>query len=121
MEVYVPKLVAIHEKLKRFSMARYSKIKDCYLLPAAPIVLESVQLQMESFEIMVINELPNLYLHKKNLPNRKQLDIAKTKQNIYAQVSEKGKPYITNMIDHLLALNYSSSTLRTYSSSFYNF
>ncbi|MBC8884436.1 hypothetical protein H9X57_16865 [Flavobacterium piscinae] len=33
MEVYVPKLVAVHEKIKRFSMARYSKIKDCYLIP----------------------------------------------------------------------------------------
>jgi site-specific recombinase XerD len=121
IEVYIPKLAAIHEKLKRFSMARYSKIKDCYLLPAAPVVLESIQLQMESFEIMVINELPNLYLNKKNLPNRKQIDLAKTKQNIYAQVPEKGKLYISNMVDHLLALNYSSSTLRTYCGSFLQF
>ena len=31
MEVHIPRIVAIHEKLKRFSMVRYSKVNDCYL------------------------------------------------------------------------------------------
>jgi len=71
IEVYVPKIIAVHEKLKRFSMARYSKTKDCYLMPAAPIVLESIQLQMEAFEILVSNELPKLYLQKNIYPIEK--------------------------------------------------
>lgn len=121
MEVYVPKFVAVHEKLKRFSMARYSKVKDCYLLPAAPSVLESIQLQMESFEIMVVSELPKLYLQKRNLPNRKQIDLKKAKDTIYNQVPEKGKVYVDALVNQLLALNYSSSTLRTYSSAFLQF
>lgn len=121
MEVYVPRLVAVHEKLKRFSMARYSKTKDCYLLPAAPVIMESIQLQMEAFEIMIHNELPKLYLQNKHLPNRKKLELTKTKETIFKMVPDQGKEYLSNLIDQLLALNYSSSTLRTYSSSFIQF
>jgi site-specific recombinase XerD len=121
MEVYVPKISAVHEKIKRFSMVRYSKIKDCYLLPAAPIVFDSIQLQMEPFEIVVINELPKLYLQKKHLPNRKQHILTQTKQTILNQVPEKGIEYMNAMVNQLLALNYSSSTLRTYSSSLLQF
>lgn len=121
LEVYVPKLVAVHEKIKRFSMARYSKIKDCYLLPAAPIVLESLQLQFEAMEIVLLVDLPKDYLQKKHLPNRKQLDLSKTKESILTTIAEKGQPYMLAMVDTLLALNYSSSTLRTYCSSFHQF
>lgn len=54
-------------------MAKYSKTKDCYLLPAAPLVLESLQLQFEPMKIMLEVDLPKDYLQKKHLPNRKQL------------------------------------------------
>ena len=121
MEVYVPRQVAVHEKLKRFSMSRFSTIKKCYLLPAAPVVLESIQLQMESHSVLIENELPKGYLHKKNLPNRKQLDLTRTKNSILELVPEKGKPYVIEMVNSLLALNYSSATLRTYCGSFIQF
>lgn len=121
IEVYVPKIVAIHEKLKRFSLTKFSKAKDCYLLPAAPIVYESILLQVEPLGVEVINELPKNYLNLKNLPNRKKLELSKTKETILNQIPEKGLPYLTAMVDQLLALNYSSSTLRTYCSSFTRF
>lgn len=121
MEVYVPKQVAIHEKMKRFSLSRYSKVKNCFLLPAAPIVLESIQLQMESLEVLVVNDLPHSYLQKKHLPNRKQLALTSTKQHLLAQVPDEGRGFMMCLINQLLALNYSSSTLRTYSSSFLQF
>ncbi len=121
MEVYVPKLVVVHEKIKRFSMARYSKIKDCYLLPAAPLVIESLQLQFEPMKIMFVVNLPKDYLQKKHLPNRKQLDLNKTQETIFSTIPQKGQPYMRNMVDTLLALNYSSSTLRTYCGSFHQF
>jgi site-specific recombinase XerD len=121
MAVYIPKLVAIHEKMKRFSMMRYSKSKDCYLLPAAPIVYESLQLQMEPLEIMIINELPLGYLQKQHLPNKKRFDLAKTKQGLLEQLPEKGHDYVLNMVDTLLALNYSSATMRTYTNAFIQF
>jgi site-specific recombinase XerD len=121
MEVYVPKITAIHEKLKRFSMVKYSKVKDCYLLPAAPLVFESIQLQMEPYEVLIVSELPLAYLQKKNLPNRKQIDLTRTKQSLFDQVPVLGREYLSVMIDTLLALNYSSSTIRTYCSAFIQF
>ena len=121
MEVYVPKLVAVHEKIKRFSMAKYSKTKDCYLLPAAPLVLESLQLQFEPMKIMFLVDLPKDYLQKKHLPNRKQLDLNKTQETILSTLPEKAQPFMRAMVDTLLALNYSSSTLRTYCGSFHQF
>ena len=121
MEIYIPKLVAVHEKMKRFSMVRYSKIKDCYLLPAAPIVYESLQLHMEVLQIKISNELPASYLKAKHLPNKKRIDLTKTKQNLLDQVPPSGQPYVSNMLDALLALNYSNTTMRTYTNAFIQF
>ena len=121
MEVYVPNLVVVHEKIKRFSMVRYSKIKDCYLLPAAPVVMDSLFLQFESSGITIVSLLPKKYLDKRNLPNKKQLDLTKTKKSLLDLVPEQGQIYLSKMIDTLLALNYSSSTLRTYCGAFIQF
>ncbi|MQP25678.1 tyrosine-type recombinase/integrase [Flavobacterium sp. LMO8] len=121
MEVYVPKLVAVHEKLKRFSLARFSKSKNCYLLPAAPIVMDSLHLQFESTGIDIENLLPKNYLDKRNLPNKKQLDLSKTKKSLLDMVPVQAQTYLSSMIDTLLALNYSSSTLRTYCGAFIQF
>ena len=121
MEVHVPKQVAIHEKIKRLSMAKYSKVNDCYLLPSAPLVLETIQLQMEPLEVLVQNELPPSYLQKKHLPNKKQADITKTKQTIFEQVPEMGRKYVSEMTDALMALNYSTATMRTYCAAFIQF
>ena len=121
MEIYTPKIVSIQEKLKRFSAIRYSKTKDCYLLPATPLVYESIQLQMEPIEVLIINQLPMDYLHKKNMPNKKQIDLSRTKQSIFDQVPEKGRDYLSKMMDMILAMNYSRSTLQNYSNAFIRF
>ncbi|MEL1242526.1 tyrosine-type recombinase/integrase [Flavobacterium flavipallidum] len=102
-------------------MVRYSKVKDCYLIPAAPLTLESLQLQMEVLGVLIANELPFGYLQKKHLPNRKQLELKKTKESIYTQVPEDARSYISCMVDLILAYNYSHSTLQTYSSAFIRF
>jgi site-specific recombinase XerD len=121
MEVYVPKLVAVHEKIKRFSMARYSKTKDCYLIPAAPVAYESLGLQMEVLEISMVNQLAPNYLQKKHLPNRKQVELRNAKTRIFNQVPEAGKPFVSKIMDTILALNYSHNTLQSYSSAFIQF
>jgi site-specific recombinase XerD len=121
MQVYVPKMVAIHEKMKRFSMAKYSKQNDCYLLPATPMILESIQLQMEAHQIVIENLLPPGYLHARKMPNRKQLDMARTKESIFAQIPDVAKIYIEGMLHTLLAVNYSPSTLSNYCHAFGQF
>lgn len=121
MEVYVPKMVMVHEKLKRFSMARFSKSKQCYLLPAAPVVMDSLYLQFEATGISITSLLPKNYLDKRHLPNKKQLDLSKTKKSLLDLVPLQAQSYLSSMIDTLLALNYSSSTLRTYCGAFIQF
>ncbi|WP_445713421.1 tyrosine-type recombinase/integrase [Flavobacterium sp.] len=121
MEVYVPKVLLVHEKLKRFSMMRFSKSKNCYLLPAAPVVMDSLHLQFENTGIDIEILLPKNYLDKRNLPNKKQLDLSKTKKSLLDMVPEKAQLYLSGMVDTLLALNYSSSTLRTYCGAFIQF
>jgi hypothetical protein len=45
----------------------------------------------------------------------KQLDLRKTKEQLFNQVPAAAHEYVTAMmIDTILALNYSSSTMRTY-------
>jgi site-specific recombinase XerD len=121
MEVYMPPFLVLREKIKRFSMARFSTIKDCYLLPAAPSVYEAIGMQFEPHKILLKSQLPKGYLMKQNLPNRKQLDLSRTKAQLFNQVPDGAHDYITLMVDTILALNYSSSTMRTYTSSFLKF
>jgi hypothetical protein len=56
-------------KIKRFSMARFSTIKDCYLLPSTS-VYEAMAMQFEPHKVLLRNQLPKGYLMKQNLPNR---------------------------------------------------
>lgn len=121
MEVYVPALVVLREKIKRFSMVRYSKTKNCYLLPAAPTVYEGLLLHFEPSLVLIDSRLPKGYLKKQHLPNRKQLDLRNTKARIFDQVPEGAREYVSDMVDTVLALNYSGSTLKTYCSSFIQF
>ena len=121
MEVLVPDFLVLREKIKRLSMVRYSKVKSCYLLPATPQVYEALLLHFEPNGVYLTSELPDGYLNKRNQVNRKQLDLSLTKSKLFEQIPEAAKPSITGMVDQLLALNYSSSTLRTYSHSFLQF
>ena len=120
-EVYVPKIFGIHEPIKRIRFARYSKPKNCYLLPAAPIVLEGIQLQMESLSVEVKIHLPLGYLNPKHLPNNKQQKLTEAKDSVLQKVSAVSRPYLELMINTLLALNYSPSTITNYAHSFTQF
>jgi site-specific recombinase XerD len=84
-------------------------------------MLESITLQVESIQISIENLLPSAYLQHRNMHNKKQLDISKTKQSIFAQVPEKGKIYVEKMVNVLLAVNYSTATMRTYCNTFMQF
>jgi site-specific recombinase XerD len=121
MEVYCPKTFAVHDPIKRMQFSRYSNEKNCYLLPAAPIVFESIKLHLEALQVGMKQELPEGYLHKKNLPNHKQQKLTKAKNSILEQVALSSRSYLEAMINMLLAMNYSASTIRTYCQSFIQF
>ncbi len=118
MEVYVPNIHALHEVVKRMRFSRFSKPKNCYLLPAAPIVFESIQLQFEVFKVLIVFDLPSTYLHKKNLPNQKQQQLTKAKDTLFSRLQPHEKPLMEGMLNTLLAMNYSASTLDNYGSCF---
>jgi hypothetical protein len=73
-------------------------------------------MQFEPHKVLLRNQLPKGYLMKQNLPNRKQ-DLSKTKAQLFNQVPDAAH----ELVDTILALNYSSSTMRTYTSSFLKF
>ena len=82
---------------------------------------ESLGLQMEVLEIVMVNQLPPNYLQKKHLPNRKQIELRNAKTRIFDQVPESGRPFVSIMMDTILAFNYSHNTLQSYSSAFIQF
>jgi hypothetical protein len=94
-------------------MARFSTIKDCYLLPS-PSVYEAMAMQFEPHKVLLRNQLPKGYLMKQNLPNRKQLDLSKTKAQLFNQVPDAAHEFISLLVDTILALNYSSHDANLY-------
>jgi hypothetical protein len=64
MEVHMP-LTLYCGKNQRFSMVRFSTIKNCYLLPAAPSVYEAVLMQFEPNKVLVSNQLPKIFAKTK--------------------------------------------------------
>jgi len=121
VQVHLPDSFAIIDKVRRLAFSRYSKSTQCYLLPAAGEVLETLQLALESDHIQWDNHLPKGYLHKKNLPKRKHLDLSNTKQGLLNQVPETARPVFEQYINALMARNYSVSTIRNYGNAFMRF
>ncbi len=121
IQVLVPKDAQVHSLVKRLQMSKYSQIHACYLLPAAPVVLENLTLHLEPMGITVENNLPASYLKAHNFPNSKRVQLTQTKAVLLDQTPEASKAIVTEYIDCLLAMNYSASTLRTYTQSFVRF
>jgi site-specific recombinase XerD len=121
MQVFLPEHFALREQIKRFSMVRYSKTLGCFLLPAAPQILETLALHFESYGVQLDNQLPEHYLKKQHLPNRKRFFLERAKQQVLAIIPDKATPLISEYVDMLLAMNYSESTLKTYTQSFITF
>ena len=121
MQVSVPKSLLLMEKMKRFSMCRYSSAHKCYLLPATPEVYKALLVHYEPENMTIRNHLPADYLKIKNLPNRKRFLLEKAKHQVLDKVPEKGKEIMVSMIDTMLAQNLSDSTITNYGHAFLRF
>jgi integrase/recombinase XerD len=75
-------------------------------------------LQFEALKVLIVVELPEQYLHKKHLPNQKQQKLTKAKDTLFSQLQAHEKPFIERMLNTLLAMNYSASTIENYGSCF---
>ncbi len=121
MQIYLPNNFHLIEKMKRFSMATYSKALNCYLLPASPNIYKAVLLHFETERIQLKKHLPEGYLKKGNFPNRKRFLLEKARSQVMDNVPEKGKELMADMINSLLAHNYSDATIRNYGNAFFRF
>lgn len=121
MEVYVPRLFLLMEKIKRLALARYNTMRQCYLLPATPEVFNALALHYEPDGVKIENELPKGYLKKGNLPNRKKVLLEKARNRAIDHTPEKGKKLVELLVDHLLATNCSDHTIKNYASALMRF
>jgi len=121
MAIYVPNNVQLHSALKRIAYYRYHAKQDCYLYPAAPSVMNALKLHFEGLNVTIDNSLPPNYLSEKNFPNQKKRLLTNTKESLLDQVPLSIKPKVEDYITHLLARNYSASTLKTYTQAFIQF
>ncbi|MBN1926514.1 MAG: tyrosine-type recombinase/integrase [Prolixibacteraceae bacterium] len=121
MQVYVPQSFMLTEKIKRFSMARYSREYKCYLLPATPNVKEALALHYEPEKLEIVNQLPEGYLKNENLPNRKSFLLVRAKTRLIDKTPEKGLKLMEQLVNHMLANNFSDNTINNYGNAFLRF
>jgi site-specific recombinase XerD len=121
MRVDVPRMLLLMEKIKRFALSKYSHEYKCFLLPATPEVFKALTLHYEPEKLRIINQLPEGYLKKENLPNRKRILLESAKLRMIEKTPSRGREFMELLIDHLLANNCSDSTIRNYGNSFLRF
>jgi site-specific recombinase XerD len=121
MQVFIPPVFLLREKIKRFSMSRYSAPHGCYLLPAAPEVYKALTVHYEPEKIIFKNLLAAGYLKKENMPNQKQYLLQKAKNQVLEKIPETAREYMVAMMDTMLANNLSDSTIKNYGNAIYRF
>jgi site-specific recombinase XerD len=121
MQVFIPPVYLLREKIKRFAMSRYSVPHGCYLLPAAPDVYKALTVHYEPEKVIFKNLLAVGYLKKENMPNQKQFLLQKAKNQVLEKIPEEARTYMVGMMDTMLANNLSDSTIKSYGNAFYRF
>lgn len=118
MRVKVIGNALIKDQVKRLSMMRWDKTKNCFLFPASPEMMDTLNIVLEDYSDCIDNRLPSGYLKKRNNINKKGLNYLKTKDSLLSQVPENARVYVDELMDMIIAKNYSDSTLKTYTNSF---
>lgn len=121
MQVYIPPVFLLREKIKRFAMSRYSVPHGCYLLPAAPEVYKALTVHYEPENVVFRNQLPAGYLLKEKMPNHKHFLLQKAKNQVIEKTPEPGRAFIVAMMDAMLANNLSDATIKSYGNAFCRF
>ncbi len=116
--VEMPSLSSVIQQVKRLQGSRFSKQHNCYCLPAAPIMLANLFLIAKNFGLSIVNNLPEKYLKKHNIPNIKRINLEITVENIQKETPVQAQVYVNALMDYLMAKNYSYNTLRSYTNSF---
>jgi integrase/recombinase XerD len=121
MMVKLPEISAIVQQVKRFAGSRYSKARQCYLLPATPAMMENLFALTTNSGLKLINRLPENYLHKRYAPNLKQVKLETAVKNLQRITPPQGLTYMNAMTDTMLAMNMSHNTIKNYGSALVTF
>lgn len=121
MRLYLPGLSNVIEVIKRLSYSRYSRHHDCYLVPATPKMLDALHYHLETSVAGIKSNLPKGYLSNKKEMNEKSKRLSTTKQQLLDTVPEEVGEYLHDLMNVLLAMNYSPSTLKSYTAAFITF
>lgn len=109
------------EILRRLNQSKYTKSENAYLLPATPKNLESLRLLLSDLNVKVTIHVKDDYFSRKKSINRKSEQLSRTKQRLIEMVPDHAKSYVEDMVNMLMAMNYSNSTIRNYTNAFVNF
>jgi len=109
------------EVLRRLNQSTYSKSQNGYLLPATPKNLESLKLLLSDLNVNVNLNVKKGYFSNRKAINRKSEQLSRTKLQLLDVVPQPSKSYVEDMVNMLMAMNYSTSTIRSYTSAFINF
>jgi site-specific recombinase XerD len=121
MLIQLPEISAIIQQVKRFAGCRYSKANQCYLLPAAPAVMQNLIQLATANGLILVNHVPDNYLNKRYAPFVRQIQLDQTLQNLKKITPPDGRVYVDAMTDYMLAFNLSHNTIRNYAQALISF
>jgi len=121
MRLYFPSSVRLVETIKRLSYSRYSKHHDCYLLPATKKMRAALHYHLESTSAMIVDNLPQGYVSDRNQINAKSRQLSRAKKQLLESIPKEAEDYLVELMNMIMAMNYSPSTLKSYSSAFISF
>ncbi|TDK50854.1 hypothetical protein [Algoriphagus formosus] len=105
----------VSDTLRRLANCRYSKKQDGYLVPATPKHLETLKLLLSEFDPQIIWHVDQSYLLPKKALKSKSLELIKTKQSLLEMIPDHTAEYLEEMVNMLMAMNYSPKTIKNYS------
>lgn len=121
MRVWVNNNFDLKQQIKRLSMMRWDKTGNCFLFPATPQMMKSFDLLLDFSEIEICNDLPKNYLKSHKAISKRGYDYLTTRDHMLVGVPDLAKTYISELIDCIVAKQYSKHTLKSYTHAFIGF
>lgn len=76
---------------------------------------------MSDLNCQIVLHVDETYFRAQKQINAKSHSLSKAKANVLDLVPETAQPYVNDMVDMLMAKNYSASTLKSYTGAFITF
>lgn len=114
MQVHLPTAFSFTDRIRRLAYARYSRSAQCYILPATTEILNILKLLFEHDKLEWKINIPGAYFKPSNAPSRKHVDLTNSKERLLIQVPEHVRGVLEDMLNLMIAKNYSQATVRNY-------